>query len=259
MDLLAGIRVLPDAAALAEAAAAFFAASAAEATKARGLFSVLLSGGSTPRAMHARLVSSKVASRIDWERVHFFWGDERCVPPEHPDSNYRMALETLLEPNDVPPENVHRIHAEVAPESAAASYEAELRSFAAAHPPAGGMPAPRFDMILLGMGDDGHTASLFPHSAAIHETQRWVVALAHTTPPPPLVSRVTVTPIVINAAAHIVFLVSGPAKAERVQQVIEGVRNPDELPSQIVRPTHGQLTWLLDADAASRLTSATSR
>jgi 6-phosphogluconolactonase len=255
---MADIRVLPDAAALAEAAAALFAASAAEATAARGLFSVMLSGGGTPRAMHARLVSSKVASRIDWERVYCFWGDERCVPPEHPDSNYRMARETLLDPNDVPPENVHRMHGELPPQTAASSYEAELRSFAAAHPPAGGLPALRFDLILLGMGDDGHTASLFPHSAAIHESQRWVVSVPHTTPPPPLVPRVTVTPVIINAAAHVVFLVSGTAKAERLQNVIAGERNPDELPSQIVRPTHGQLTWLLDADAASRLTSASS-
>ena len=255
---MADIRVLPDAAALASAAAALFAASAAEATAARGLFSVMLSGGSTPRAMHARLVSSKVASRIDWERVCFFWGDERCLPPEHPDSNYRMARETLLDPNDVPAENVYRIHGELPLETAAASYEAELRSFATAHPPTNGLSAPRFDLILLGMGDDGHTASLFPHSAAIHESQRWVVAVPHTTPPPPLVPRVTVTPVIINAAAHVVFLVSGSAKAERLQKVIAGERNPDELPSQIVSPTHGQLTWLLDADAASRLTAGSS-
>ena len=250
---MADVRVLPDAAALAEAAAELLAASAAEATAARGLFSVILSGGSTPRAMHANLVSGKAGRNIDWERVHFFWGDERCVPHEHPDSNYRMARETLLDPNDVPPENVHRIQGELPPETAASTYEAELREFVAAHPALGGLPAPRFDLILLGMGDDGHTASLFPHSAAIHEARRWVVAVPHTAPPPPVVPRVTLTPIVINAAAQVVFLVSGAAKAERLQKVIEGKRNPDELPSQIVRPTHGQLTWLLDAAAASRL------
>jgi len=256
---MADIRVLPDAAALAAAAAELFAAAARQATLERKLFTVLLSGGSTPRAMHAQLAGGAAGRNIDWERVHCFWGDERCVPPEHPDSNYRMARETLLEPNDVPEENIHRIQGELPPEAAASAYEGELRAFAAAHPAAANLPAPRFDLILLGMGDDGHTASLFPHSAAIHEAQRWVLAVPHTTPPPPLVPRVTVTPVVLNAAVRVVFLVSGKAKADALQKVLEGAYNPDELPSQIVRPSQGQLTWLLDADAAARLTSAAAR
>ena len=240
---------------LAEVAADLIALLIEQAVTRHGRATVVLSGGATPRAVYWRLAQHH---RLPWDKIEIYFGDERAVPPSDPESNYRMARETLLEPNDVPPENVHRIHGELPPETAAASYEAELRSFAAELPPAGGLPAPRFDMILLGMGDDGHTASLFPHSTAIHETQRWVVAVPHATPPPPLVPRVTVTPAVINAAAHVVFLVSGSAKAERLLKVITGDRNPDELPSQIVRPTHGQLTWLLDADAASRLTSASS-
>jgi 6-phosphogluconolactonase len=250
---VADLRVLPDAAGLAQAAAELFAATAADAIAARGLFTVVLSGGSTPRAMHARLSGDGFGGQIDWRRTHFFFGDERCVAPEHADSNYRMARETLLDPIGALPDSVHRIHGEDEPDSAATSYEAELRSFFEAHPSVSGLPTPRFDLIWLGMGDDGHTASLFPHSAAIHETQRWVIAVPHNTPPPPLVPRVTITPVVINAAARVVFLVSGTAKAERLRAVIAGEHNPDELPSQIVRPLHGQLTWLVDTDAAARL------
>jgi 6-phosphogluconolactonase len=247
---VAEFRVLPDAAGLAQAAAELFAAMAAEAIAVRGLVSVMLSGGSTPRAMNARFVAGGLASQIDVQRTHFFWGDERCVPPDHSDSNYRMARESLLDPIGAPPENVHRIHGEDEPENAAIVYEADLRNFFAAHPPASDLPTPRFDLIWLGMGDDGHTASLFPRSAAVHEALRWVVAVPHTTPPPPLVPRVTVTPVVINAAARVVFLVSGQDKAERLHSVIAGEQNPDLLPSQIVRPAYGRLTWMVDSDAA---------
>ena len=240
-------RVYPDGASLARAAAEHFATLATEALAARGRFAVALSGGSTPHPTYALLASPEFAGRVDWPRVHVFWGDERGVPPDHPDSNYRMAREALLDHVPLPAHNVHRIHGEMEPQQAAAGYEHTLRAFFAQHP---GRPSPRFDLILLGMGDDGHTASLFPGTAALHEGARWVVAhYVHKL----RVWRVTLTPVAINAAAHVTFLVSGAGKAERLRQVLNGPYQPDVLPVQIVRPTDGRLLWLADAAAAAQL------
>jgi 6-phosphogluconolactonase len=155
---------------------------------------VALAGGSTPRAAYALLATEEFAARVDWSRVHVLWGDERCVPPDDPDSNYRMAREALLDKIPIPTENVHRIRGELPPDEAAAAYQAELEAVLGA----GG----RFDLVLLGMGVDGHTASLFPGTAALHEGERWVVAA--------FVDklsawRVTLTPVVLNAAAQVTF------------------------------------------------------
>jgi len=200
---------------------------------------VALSGGSTPRATYTLLASDEFAARVDWPRVHVLWGDERCVPPDHPESNYRMARETLLDKIPIPAENVYRIRGELPPDQAATAYQAELEAILGT--------IGRFDLILLGMGEDGHTASLFPGTAAIHEQTRWVVAhyvdkLSAW--------RVTLTPVVINAAARVTFLVSGAGKAERLREVLDGPHQPDVLPAQIVRPTGGRLLWLADAAAA---------
>jgi len=232
-------RVYPDAASLARAAAEHCVTLAAEAIAARGRFAIALSGGSTPRATYALLATEEFDARVDWSRVHVFWGDERCVPPDHPDSNYRMARQALLDKTSIPTENVHRIRGELPPDQAATAYQAELEAVLGA----GG----RFDLILLGMGEDGHTASLFPGTAALHEQTRWVVAhyvdkLSAW--------RVTLTPVAINAAAHVTFLISGAGKAERLQEVLDGPHQPDVLPAQIVRPTDGRLLWLADAAAA---------
>ena len=232
-------RAYPDAASLARAAAEHFITLATAAIAARGQFVVALSGGSTPRATYTLLARDEFAARVDWPRVHVFWGDERCVPPDHPESNYRMARETLLDKIPIPAENVHRIRGELPPDQAATAYQAELEAVLGA----GG----RFDLILLGMGEDGHTASLFPGTAAIHEQTRWVVA--HYVDKLS-VWRVTLTPVVINAAAHVTFLVSGAGKAERLREVLDGPHQPDVLPVQIVRPTDGRLLWLADAAAA---------
>jgi 6-phosphogluconolactonase len=241
------VQVYPDAATLTHAAAEHFVARAAEAVTARGRFTITLSGGSTPRSTYTLLASDEYAPRVDWSRVHVFWGDERCVPPDHPDSNYRTAHEALLRHVPIPTGNVHRIHGELEPERAAREYERALLTVFGASP---GGPPPRFDLVLLGMGDDGHTASLFPGTAAVHEGERWVVA--HLVPKLSA-WRVTLTPAVINAAAHATFLVSGAAKAERLREVLKGPHRPDVLPAQIVNPTGGQLLWLVDAAAASRL------
>jgi 6-phosphogluconolactonase len=229
--------------ALARAAAKHFIALAQEAVGARGRFAVALAGGSTPRAMYALLATGEFATRVDWTRVHIFWGDERCVPPDRPDSNYRMAREALLDHIPIPSDHVHRIQGEIEPALAADAYERTLQAFFTP-----GRPC--FDLILLGLGDDGHTASFFPGTAAIHEPTRWVVG--HT------VSklnawRVTLTPVAINAAANVTFLVSGATKAERLNQVLTGPYQPDVLPAQIVQPVKGRLLWLVDSAAAAQL------
>jgi 6-phosphogluconolactonase len=204
---------------------------------------VALSGGSTPRATYALLATVEFASLVDWPRVHVFWGDERCVPLDDPDSNYRMARETLLDHVPLPTRNVHRIRGEMDPEAAAQAYAAELRAFF-------GTQWPSFDLVLLGMGNDGHTASLFPGSATLHEDTRAVVAVtAHYEDRP--AHRVTLTPPAINSARQVVFLVAGAAKAETLQAVLEGPA--DRFPAQFIRPTSGQLAWLVDSAAASRL------
>ena len=233
--------ILTDVNALARAAAEFFITQAQWALQSNGRFSVALAGGSTPRALYQHLADIPLA----WENIHLFWGDERCVPPDHADSNYRMTAESLLARIRIPPENIHRILGELPPDEAALRYENGLRQFFD--------DAPRFDLILLGLGDDGHTASLFPASPALRELTRWVVAVPHAIPPPPLVPRVTLTFPVINAARQIVFLVSGAGKAERLADVLQPRPADHPLPAQLIRPASGDLLWLVDKPAAALL------
>ena len=240
----ADLEVLPSATALADAVAGRFIAAAGDAIASRGQFVVALSGGSTPRDTYRRLGSEALVSRVMWSRVQVLWGDERCVPPHHAESNYRMARETLLDRVPVPAANVHRIHGEDDPASAAKAYEATLRALL--RRPA----AARIDLILLGLGEDGHTASLFPGSAAVHEQTRWVMA-AHAAAGS--MWRITLTPAVINAAAEVLFLVSGAAKAGILRRVLEGPRRPQSLPAQAIAPTNGRVRWCVDAAAAAEL------
>ncbi len=240
------IEIVPDLAALSQRAAEQFSRLAEYAIRKRGRFVVALSGGSTPRPMNALLAERPLADGIDWAKVFVFWGDDRCVPPDHTESNYRTARETLLSHVSIPDGNIHRVQGEYSPEQAARKYEDELRDFFGVQPP-------RFDLILLGLGDDGHTASLFPGTPGVRENRRWAVAVKHDTPPLPLVDRVTLTPPVLNAAANVTFLVSGAAKAERLYQVLHEPYNPDRLPAQVVRPKDGKLFWLLDEAAAGKI------
>jgi 6-phosphogluconolactonase len=214
--------------------------------------------------MNALLAAPPFAEKINWSKVFVFWSDERCVPPDNVESSYFMARETLLKHVSIPNENIQRVHGELAPEHAAQKYEDKLREFfeqggvgPPLRNPAGMTPAgpktPRFDLILLGMGDDGHTASLFPGTPGIRENSRWAVAVKHDSPPLPLVDRVTFTPPLINAAANVTFLVTGAAKAERLFQVLHDPYNPDRLPAQVVRPKDGKLFWLLDEAAAGKI------
>lgn len=239
------IEIVADAAALAQRAAEQFTGLAGYAIHKRGRFVVALSGGSTPRLMNALLAAPPYTEKIKWPKVFVFWGDERCVGPDHADSNYLTARETLLKHVAIPDENIHRIHGELAPEHAAQRYEDELREFFEG--------PPRFDLILLGLGDDGHTASLFPGTPGVRENSRWALAVKHDSPPAPLVDRVTCTPPLLNAAANVTFLVSGAAKAERVYQVLHDPYNPDRIPAQVVRPKDGKLLWLLDEAAGGKI------
>jgi 6-phosphogluconolactonase len=252
------LRVLPDASGVQRAAAEEFAAATEAAARARGAAFVALSGGSTPRGLHTLLAdpAEPFRARVPWTRLHVFWGDERPVPPDHAESNYRLARETLLDRVPLPATQVHRILGEDPDHTrAAARYARELREAFAAH---GQLEAgwPRFDLVVLGMGADGHTASLFPGSDAVRERARWAVATwvdklgSH---------RLSLTPPVLNRAAAILFLVTGRDKAETLAAVLEGPSQPEVYPSQAIRPVAGTLLWLVDRAAATRLTTSRDR
>jgi 6-phosphogluconolactonase len=231
-----------------EAAAEEVVRAANEAVAQRGRFTVALSGGSTPRSLYTLLATSAHTS-LPWDRTFFFWGDERHVPPTDPDSNYRMAEEALLSKVSVAAANVFRIPAEN-PDAAAAAhaYEQTLRKFFALQP----SEFPRFDLILLGMGPDGHTASLFPGSAGLQEKSRLVVA---NWVEKFKISRITLTLPVLNAACCVAFLVSGTEKAAALRAVLEGDAPGEQYPSRLVRPADGRLIWFVDRAAASGLSS----
>jgi 6-phosphogluconolactonase len=191
------------------------------------------------------LLASRFLLSVDWKEVQFFWGDERCVPPNNELSNYRMADRTMLSKLALRPEQVHRMRGEDSPADAALSYEQELRN----HFGAEGFPG--FDLALMGLGDNSHTASLFPHNPAIHETHRLAVAV--DVDDPKQRHRITLTPPVFNQAAHVVFLVSGAGKAQAVWNVLKGPRDVDQFPAQVIQPENGELIWLLDRSAASKI------
>lgn len=241
------IRVFPDLEHVSREAAEQFVQLAQQQAHERCRFSVALAGGSTPRRLYELLAGEPYRSRVPWECVYVFWGDERCVPPDHPDSNFRMVNEMLLSRVPLPPVNVYRIPADQGDSvSAAASYEQTLRTFFRLEPNSW----PKFDLVLLGLGADGHVASLFPRSAALDETHRFVVATAGGTPDLP---RITLTAPVLNHAKHLMWLVAGEQKSAIVQAVLAGPTRPDELPAQMIKPLHGTSQWLLDRAAASVL------
>lgn len=239
------VKVYPGAKELAKAAASWFAELAEDAIWKRGRFVVALSGGSTPRPTYERLASAQVSRKIDWFNVHFFWSDERAVPLDDEDSNYRMAKEALLDHAPVLKSNIHPIQGNLDPQLAADLYEHKLVALLGA-----GREAPRFDLILLGLGDDGHTASLFPHTAAVNERQRLVAA---NYVPQHAAWRITFTAPLINAARNVGFLVTGQDKAGALAQVLQGPHRPEVYPAQLVKPSPGELAWLVDEAAASKM------
>lgn len=221
----------------------------------RGVFTWVLSGGATPLPVYRRFRQQNHI--LDWSRVHIFWGDERCLPPNDPQSNYYQAEEALLAHVPIPAKNIHRIKGKLPARRGAQDYQAHLAEFFAEHTTLGWQDLgdsrfPSFDLILLGMGDDGHTASLFPGSPALEEMARWVVGVPHNQPPPPLVDRVSFTLPLINSAVHVIFLVSGESKALRLQQVFSEDAEP-RLPARRVRPISGRMEWLVDRAAASSM------
>lgn len=233
MDAGSGRIIVADGAALARSAAVWLAQTVAHAIAARGRCALALAGGSTPAPVYAELASPDFARRIDWSRVHVYFGDERAVPPTHPDSNYRLAFGVLLSRVPIPAAQIHRMEGERQDlEAAAADYERLL-------PPA-------LDVLLLGMGPDGHTASLFPRSPALAERARRVVVV-ETPKPPPL--RLTITPPVISAARHVAVLATGKEKAGPAVRALEGAARPEEIPACLAR--HG--VWFLDRAAAALL------
>lgn len=260
------VSVVADRNALMRTAADEIVRLAAAAIERHGRFDWVLSGGSTPEQLYALLASPEWARRIDWERVVFFFGDERCVPPDDAQSNHRMARTSLLGPLGVRDERVHRMRGELGPEAAAADYQAVLERAvlertvldrtaldrtalgAGAAPGTGELPV--FDLVLLGLGGDGHTASLFPGTAALDERSRWVIASR----PSGLVPRVTLTFPVLDAARKVLFLVSGADKARAVREVLQETRAVPA-PAARVRAQSGDAAWLLDAAAGSELGS----
>ncbi|MGQ9688790.1 MAG: 6-phosphogluconolactonase [Desulfobaccales bacterium] len=230
------IRFFADLEALSRAAADIFVAQAARSTAARGRFAVALAGGATPRRTYELLAAEPLREQVNWQQVHIFWGDERGVPPEDRRSNYRLAKQTLLERVPLPSENIHSIPAYPSVELGARKYEAELKAFF-------GQGLPQFDLIFLGLGADGHVASLFPGSPLLREKRRWVVGI-------PIANRdearVTLTAAVINLATMVVFLVAGKDKAEAVKDVFEGPLEPWRHPAQLIHPASQGLVWLLD-------------
>ncbi len=239
------IIVLNDADELYVRAAEEIAHIAGESICTHGEFTLCLSGGSTPAATYD-LLATRFHLSVDWKEVQFFWGDERCVPPDDPESNFAMANRTMLRKLALKAEQVHRMRGEEEPALAAKLYEEELRK----HFGVGDGEFPRFGLIMLGLGDNRHTASLFPGDCAIHETQRMVVPVEVDAAPR---KRLTITPPVINNAQRIMFLVAGQGKAAAVKDVLEGPRDPDKFPAQIVAPYDGEAIWMLDKAAASLL------
>lgn len=231
---------------VAQAAAEVFTKYVTDAVQTRGVARVAISGGTTPKRMFALLAAEPLSQQVPWDKLELYWVDERCVGPDDADSNYRMTREQLLSKVPLPAEKIFRMEGELDPEEAAAKYETYLRNNFRLE----GAQAPAFDLILLGMGDDGHTASLFPHTNAINELGRLVVA-NHV--PQKDTWRITLTAPVINQGKRVVFLIEGGAKAERLHEVLLGKYDPETLPSQMIRPESGHVYLLLDAEAARRL------
>ncbi|MGC1620250.1 MAG: 6-phosphogluconolactonase [Candidatus Acidiferrum sp.] len=245
------VRIQPDGAAIARCAAEKLVEIAVNAVRQKGSFELVLSGGSTPKTLYGLLVNEPAfRSQLPWDKMHLFFGDERHVKPDDAQSNYRMALETLISKSPLKPEQISRIKGEYPEaEDAAKEYERQIRS----HFKLAEGQFPRFDLVLLGMGSEGHTASIFPGTKALHENRRIVV---HNWVGKVLMDRITLTAPAINNAAHILFMVTGADKAPALTAVLERFYEPDQLPAQLIQPVNGSLLWLVDTAAGSMLTRA---
>jgi 6-phosphogluconolactonase len=239
------VRIFEDPDALSQAAADLFIESSGQAILDRGRFLITLCGGNTPLKLYELLAQSPYHEQVDWQHVHVFWGDERCVPVEDLQNSYRQAHEAWLGHVPIPSENIHRVQSDLEPDDASIAYALTLKGFASAP-----HDWPRFDLVLLGMGDDGHTASLFPGSEVNPATPTLAVTEKYQDRP---ANRVTLSPLVFNAARRVIFLVSGESKSETLANVLYGEYQPELLPAQRIRPTDGEIIWLVDQAAASKL------
>ena len=241
------VQVFPEAGALTRRAAEEFLKSVAEAVAQKGAFTVALAGGSTPKALYSQLADEPLRSQIPWEKLHFFFGDERHAPPDGAESNFRMANEALFSKGAIKPEQITRIKGEYADtEKAALEYEQALRAYFKLKVG----EYPRFDLVLLGMGEEGHTLSLFPGTKALHATDRivvrnWVGKL--------YTERITLTATAANHASRVIFMVTRADKAPALKAVLEGPYEPEQLPAQLIQPASGKLLWLVDQAAGSML------
>lgn len=241
------LQILPTVPELGQAAAAYVARLSAQALAERGRFTVALSGGSLPGLVGPALAAEPWRSQIDWTGWRVFWADERCVPLDHPDSNFRLAREHLLNRINIPLAQIYPLNDSFEPAATAQAYQALLAQL---FQPAAGQP-PRFDLMLLGLGEDGHTASLFPNHPLLAETGRWVVAIFDSPKPPP--ERITMTLPLINQARAVAFVAAGAGKADILAQIWDTAAPTGSLPAQLVRPTDGELVWFVDEAAAARL------
>jgi 6-phosphogluconolactonase len=255
------LQVYSDAQQLSQAAAKWIAGLIAETLKVRDRFTIALSGGSTPKLLHKILAASPYKDQIDWSKMHIFWGDERAVPFEDDRNNAKMAYDTLLNFVPVPPSQIHVMRTDIGPEESAVEYEKTLHQYfdavpgdsgsgAATNGPATSSLPNSFDLVLLGMGDDGHTLSLFPGTAIVHEEKAWAKAFFL---PAQDMYRITLTKTIVNRAAHIAFLTTGAGKAHALKEVLKGAYNPDLYPSQEIKPVNGELHWFVDEAAAANL------
>jgi 6-phosphogluconolactonase len=239
------LRIFKDKEALSQAAAEIFIREAVGSIRTHGRFTVALSGGSTPSGLYRLLADEPFRGQVDWAKTFVFWGDERCVPPDDEGSNYRQAYNILLKHVPIPEENILRVKGELEPAEASDDYAQVLKHFAAP-----GLDWPRFDLVLLGMGEDGHTASLFPGSPVEADSPTLAVRGDYQGRP---AQRVTLTPQVFNSARTIVFLITGENKASTLKEVLRGAHKPELFPAQRIQPTDRKLIWLVDEGAASQL------
>jgi len=243
------LKVSASTAEVTRATAELFVDCAAEAVRLRGVARIAISGGSTPKTVF-QLIAAEYAAKVPWDKLQLFWVDERCVPPDHPESNYGMTRAAMLSKVPLPAANVHRMEGELDPEEAASRYESEIRNTFRLE----GAQTPTFDLILLGLGPDGHTASLFPHTEGLNEMAR--ICIANHVPQKDT-WRMTLTWPVITQGREVAFLIEGVEKAEIVRTVFAGAYDPETYPAQLIRPASGKLLLLLDAAAATGLTDAT--
>ena len=242
------LSIVANATALAQAAADYFVQAAQANIAEHGRFTVALAGGSTPKAMFALLATNPCREAVAWEKTFIFWGDERCVPPDHPESNYRMTQEALLSHVPLPAQNVFRMHGEMEPAQAAREYTEQLKQFFQTD------TLPRFDLVWLGMGADGHTASLFPSTTALSASTDSIVVENYVAKLQAF--RLTLTAATINQARAVVFLIGGADKAATLKAVLQGDYQPELYPSQLIQPLSGSLRWIVDEAAAAQISSA---